>query len=371
VGEGAARGAPLPRAAWERGWGEGRPQPEAGAQIDSLLGEEIHLADTPPEGGKGRISAIYSGRPPTPHLELAFNTFEEVEDLCRRTGKNLVSLALETEKRLQSSAKAEVYATMAHLWAVMKSSVEQGLSISRRSPMGLSGGDAHRLLDHLESKKGRLSLADLAPPYALAASEVNAVMGRIVACPTGGACGVLPGVLTAHRHVHPERPEKDILNALLVAAFVGMVIYDDVPTAGAALGCQAEIGVATAMAAAALVELEGGDVEAVIHGAILGLKNSMGLVCDPVAGLVEVPCVKRNGLFASVAVTAAQMAVAGIRSQISPDEVVLAVKEVGERLHPDFKETSRGGLAQTGGGKALNRRFLQTCQGIFDTRSHD
>lgn len=325
----------------------------------------IDLHNTPPNHGRGRIAAIYSGRPPADHLDLAFNTFEEVQDLCERTSKNLVSLALETENKLQSSTSDEVYATMAQQWLVMQRSVQQGLSLSQRSPMGLSGGDAHCLLSYLEKENGSLGLADLAPAYALAASEVNAVMGRIVACPTGGACGILPGVLMAHHHLYPERGEKDILNALLVAAFVGMVIYDDVPTAGAALGCQAEIGVATAMAAAALVELHGGDVEAVIHGAVLALKNCMGLVCDPVAGLVEIPCVKRNGLFASVAVTASQMAVAGIRSQISPDEVVLAVKEVGERLHTDYKETSRGGLARTGAGKALNRRFLKTCRDVF------
>jgi L-serine dehydratase len=159
--------------------------------------------------------------------------------------------------------------------------------------------------------------------------------------------------------------KKKMLEAILVSGFMGMILFNDVSTAGADYGCQAEVGVGAAMAACALAWLEGGNSEQVIHAFTLAIKNSLGLICDPVAGLVEVPCVKRNGVFASVAVSAAMMSLSGVRSFISPDEVVLTMKEVGDKLHRDYKETAGGGLAKTRDGKAVERAFESEVKRFF------
>ena len=185
-----------------------------------------------------------------------------------------------------------------------------------------------------------------------------------MACPTAGSCGILPGVLQAYSEI--EKPDrKKILESILVSGFLGMILFNDVTTAGADYGCQAEVGVGAAMAAAALTYLEDGSSEEIIQAFILAIKNSLGLICDPVAGLVEVPCVKRNGIFASVAISASLMALSGVKSFISPDEVVLTMKEVGDKLHHDFKETAGGGLAKTRDGKAVDRAFESEVKRFF------
>jgi L-serine dehydratase len=268
------------------------------------------------------------------------------------------------ERELRSSSSDKTFAKMGRYWDVMRDAVAEGLALEGRSLMGLSGGDARSLLQHMRGCPG-VGLAELAAAKAVAVSEINATTGLIIAAPTGGARGIIPGILSAYEQLHPGIPPRRIVEALLVAALVCMILYDDVPTAGAAFGCQAEVGVGAAMGAAALAHLEGGDPEAAIHAATLALKNSMGLVCDPVAGLVEVPCVKRNGLYAAVAVVAARIGLAGVRSAVSPDEVVLAVREVGEKLRPEYKKTSRGGLATTRDGKAVARKFAETCRAVF------
>jgi L-serine dehydratase len=321
------------------------------------LGEPLQIeAHDDAEEGPGFIAPIYRGAAPREDLTFPFNTFAEVLEFSVETEQSLVELAISTEAALQGTTPKEIHDEMGRRWGIMRAAVERGLANEGRTPMGLSGGDGKRLLAALEGDRSA-GLGDFAVAFALAVSEVNAAMGPIVACPTGGASGVLPGTLEAWLRFHPETPASAIREALLVAAFVGMIIYDDIPTAGAALGCQAEVGVGAAMAAAALATLQRCDAEGVIHAAILALKNSMGLVCDPVAGLVEVPCVKRNGVFAPAAVAAARMAAAGVRSAIPPDEVILAVREVGRRMDSAYKETSRGGLATTVHGKQLARRF--------------
>ena len=184
-------------------------------------------------------------------------------------------------------------------------------------------------------------------------------MKRIVAAPTAGACGVLPAVLVP---CFRERgvPEETILEALYTAAGIGQVIALRASISGAAGGCQAEIGSASAMAAGALVQLQGGDSEQIIHGAAIALKNLLGLVCDPVAGLVEIPCVKRNAAGAVIALSSADLALAGIRSRISPDQVIDAMKEVGDRMDESLRETGRGGLAATEDGREFAARLRQS-----------
>lgn len=187
---------------------------------------------------------------------------------------------------------------------------------------------------------------------ALCMGESNACMRRIVAAPTAGACGVLPAVLIP-LWKKEELPEEEIVRALYTAAGIGQVIAARAYIAGASGGCQAEIGTASAMAAGALVQLRGGDGVQITHAAAMALKNLLGLVCDPVAGLVEVPCVKRNVAGAVNALAAADMSLAGIVSQIPPDQVVDAMKEVGDAMDSSLKETGKGGLAATPRGKSV------------------
>ena len=339
------------------------------------LGTKLSLSPTELKSQCGKIARIYPQRPPLDEFTLVFNTFDEALEYAKDTDKSLLSMALEMESKLQGTNEEAIVKSMTELWDIMKESVRHGLADTHRSTMELSGGESSKFLYYLE-KQGFISFHALASVYALASAETNAQMGRIVACPTAGACGIIPGVLLAWHDIHlklghnPEVLQKKVVEALLVAAFIGMIFYDDIPTAGATLGCQAEIGIGAAMAAAAVVQLNEGTPDEVVHGAILTIKNCMGLVCDPVAGLVEVPCIKRNAMFSNFAITAADMARAGIRSQIPPDQVVLAVKEVGENMHTNYKETAHGGLAVTLNGKDIARRFDEMCKGVFCGNCH-
>ena len=334
------------------------------------LATKLSLSHSEIKKGGGRIERIYPQREPMDEFTLIFNSFDEVLAYAKDSKKSLLTIALELESKLQGTDEKSIYENMSALWEIMKDSVHAGLSNSTRSTMGLSGGDSSKLLAYIK-RTNYVSFHTLAAVYAMASAETNAQMGRIVACPTAGACGIIPGVLLAWYDVHigmgvsPDELTPKVVKALIVAAFIGMIFYDDIPTAGATLGCQAEIGIGAAMAAAAIVQLHNGSPEEVVHGAILTLKNCMGLVCDPVAGLVEVPCIKRNAMFSSFAITAADMVLAGIRSQIPPDQVVLAVKEVGEHMSSRYKETAHGGLAATLNGKDIARRFDEMCKGVF------
>lgn len=212
----------------------------------------------------------------------------------------------------------------------------------------------------------------LSGPYALRACQIalsvatyNAAMGRIVAAPTAGSCGILPGLLFGYRELFGASKEE-LVGALVVAAGVGEIIAKRATLAGAEGGCQAECGAAGAMGAAALVFLRGGSPEASAHGAALLLKSVLGLVCDPVAGLVEVPCIKRNGLLTGLALLAADMALAGIRSVIPPDEVVDAMGAVGRAMPDIFRETARGGLAATPTGRALARALAEEAPDLAE-----
>lgn len=337
---------------------------------DAPLGNTLVISRTPLKGRCGKIGKIYTQHAPLDDVSPMFNTFDEALDIAAETHKSLLTLALETEMRLQGTDEDTIFSTMESLWEIMKESVYEGLRYSARSAMGLSGGDSQKLMDYLRSRDF-MTLHPLASVYAMASAETNAHMGRIVACPTAGACGIIPGVMLAWYNTlvakghDKDKLHRKVVEALLVAAFIGMIFYDDIPTAGATLGCQAEIGIGAAMAAAAMAHLNDGSPEAVVHAAILTIKNCMGLTCDPVAGLVEVPCIKRNAMFSNFAVTACDMALAGIRSQIPPDQVVLAVKEVGENMSVNYKETARGGLATTLNGKDVARRFDEMCRGLF------
>lgn len=234
---------------------------------------------------------------------------------------------------------------------------DDGYAPGERSRSGLVGGDGGRMAAYAASGHtvcGPLVCDVIA--RALKMGESNACMKRIVAAPTAGACGVLPAVLLSYADARGA-DEDALVRALFVAAGVGQVVATRAFIAGAAGGCQAEIGTAAAMAAAALTDLCGGAPEAAAHAAAMALKNLLGLVCDPVAGLVEVPCVKRNVGGAMVALSAAEMALAGIRSAIPPDEVVDAMREVGEKMDASLRETGEGGLAATPCGRAARDKL--------------
>ncbi|HOZ30946.1 MAG TPA: L-serine ammonia-lyase, iron-sulfur-dependent, subunit alpha [Bacteroidales bacterium] len=295
---------------------------------------------------------------------LPFNTFEELIEYLTETGENLIKIICQTEYSLQKMSEKEVYEKMQLYWQVMKSSVYSGVKSRETSMLKLSGGDSKKMNEYLKTDTLFDNIYGKAAAYATAVNEINAKSGVIIACPTAGSCGILPGVLTAWSEQHPDA-EKQILESLMVAGFFGMILFTDVSTAGADYGCQAEIGAAAAMAASALVYLEGGTYAQMIQAFALAIKNCLGLICDPVAGLVEVPCVKRNGIYSSLAITAAFMALSGVKSFISPDEVVLTMREVGERLHIDYKETGRAGLAKTRDGKQVERDFEEEVRRFF------
>lgn len=230
---------------------------------------------------------------------------------------------------------------------VMRQAVLTGLKGEKRSLSGLSGGEAVKI--EARRMRGESIIGGIvsgAIAKAIAVAEVNAGMGRIVAAPTAGSCGVLPAVILTLEEVL-QTSEEDTLLALFTAAGLGMVINERATLSGAEGGCQAEIGSAAGMAAAAAVEMAGGSPEETAHAAAIALKSFLGLVCDPVAGLVEVPCIKRNATATAIALTAAEMALSGLRSVIPVDEVIDTMGDIGKQLPCSLKETARGGLAVT------------------------
>ncbi|CCX58670.1 putative uncharacterized protein [Blautia hydrogenotrophica CAG:147] len=283
---------------------------------------------------------------------MAFQSFQEILKLCEKESWEFWEAVARDDQNERGVPPEEAFEKMRRMWRVMVESSENYDS-ERRSNSGLVGGDGGRMFRYAQDREplsGYFMGEVIA--QALCMGESNACMRRIVAAPTAGACGVLPAVLIP-LWKKEELPEEEIVRALYTAAGVGQVIAARAYIAGASGGCQAEIGTASAMAAGALVQLRGGDGVQITHAAAMALKNLLGLVCDPVAGLVEVPCVKRNVAGAVNALAAADMSLAGIVSQIPPDQVVDAMKEVGDAMDSSLKETGKGGLAATPRGKSV------------------
>ena len=250
-------------------------------------------------------------------------------------------------------------ASLAQMRALYAAIVRAGAGYdpALRSHSGMVGGDGARMRAYVAAGKticGEYIGGVIA--QALEMGESNACMKCIVAAPTAGSCGVLPAVLLPYQR-REGLPDEAMVRALYVAGGIGQVIAAKASIAGAAGGCQAEIGTASAMAASALCYLAGGGAEAVCHAAAIAIKSMLGLVCDPVAGLVEVPCVKRNAAGAMIAMSSADMALAGIRSAVPPDEVILAMREVGERMDVSLRETGLGGVAGTPFGQAMAEKL--------------
>ena len=315
--------------------------------------------------GEGNIVAkIYHEDSSAEMPEMPFNTFEELDEYLNETNISIIDLIYDIEAKMQNSGKDEIFKKMSDFWQIMKSSVEKGVAGREMSFLKLSGKDANNINSYLKSNILFDNLYGRAVAYSTAVNEINARSGLIIACPTAGSCGILPGVLKAYCDFK-QPDEKLLIESLMLAGFFGMILFSDVSTAGADYGCQAEIGAAAAMAASSLTFLEGGTPNEMIHAFVLALKNSLGLICDPIAGLVEVPCVKRNGIYSSLAISSALMALSGVKSFVSPDEVVLTMREVGERLHIDYKETGRAGLAKTRDGKEVEKDFEASMTKFF------
>ena len=292
------------------------------------------------------------------------DSIQEILDRCRAEDVPFwrVVRASDMEQR-QVTAEAS-REKMRQTWLAMLES-EESYQARRRSLSGLAGGDGGKMRDF--AAQGHSLSGDYLSEViaaALCVGEGNACMCKIVAAPTAGACGVLPAVLLPLCK-YDELAQHQLLEALYVAAGIGAVIAFRASIAGASGGCQAEIGTASAMAAGALVALRGGSGAQIGHAVAMALKNLLGLVCDPVAGLVEVPCVKRNVIGAVNAVSAADMALAGIESRIPVDEVIDAMGEVGRRLPVELKETALGGLAATPTGERVKRDLQGGAQAAY------
>lgn len=261
------------------------------------------------------------------------------------------------EIEVSGRSREEIIAQMDNNLQVMERAVERGLA-GVKSQTGLTGGDAVLLQKYIDSGKslaGNLLLD--AVSKAVATNEVNAAMGIICATPTAGSAGVVPGTLFAVKEkLNPTRME--MIEYLFTTAAFGFVVANNASISGAAGGCQAEVGSAAGMAAAAIVEMAGGTPQQSSDAFAITLKNMLGLVCDPVAGLVEVPCVKRNAMGASNAITAADMALAGITSRIPCDEVIGAMYAIGQTMPSALRETAEGGLAATPTGKRLEEEIF-------------
>jgi len=278
-----------------------------------------------------------------------FESLQSILELCETKQKPFWEIVLEDDMEERMVSRQESLQKMKDTWDAMLAAAEN-YDKNLRSQSGLVGGDGGKMEEYLKtgnSLSGDFVIKVMAG--ALQMGESNACMKRIVAAPTAGACGVLPAVLVPYFY-EKKGTEEEIIKALYVAAGIGQVIAHRASISGAAGGCQAEIGSASSMAAGALTYLQGGDGRQIAHASAMALKNLLGLVCDPVAGLVEVPCVKRNVVGAVNALSAADMAIAGIISRISPDQVIDAMGEIGDKMHDSLRETALGGLAATADG---------------------
>lgn len=291
-------------------------------------------------------------------METNINTFEQLSFACEKNHKKIYEIAIDYEVSLGEHSEYRIRLQAKKSLDAMKEAIKAGLKSTELSPSGMSGNDCDRLQKKFSNKSSILgSTAEKIMTYALATSEQNLRMGKIVACPTAGSCGIVPAVLIAYAQDY-NVAENDQINALITAGEVGKLVSNKMSLAGAVGGCQAECGVASAMAASALTQMRGGDIKQVINSVALSLKNVLGLTCDPVCGLVEIPCVKRNPFLAIHAVTASELAMADITSKIPVDEVVDAMEQTGKLMSPLLKESSQGGLAKTKTAIGLEKLIL-------------
>jgi L-serine dehydratase len=286
-----------------------------------------------------------------------FRNVAELIEQADLQNKKISDIMIEQEIQVTGRTKEEILSIMERNLEVMEKAVERGIN-GVYSPTGLTGGDAVLMQKYIE--KGKLLSGEMvldAVSKAMATNEVNAAMGTICATPTAGSAGVVPGTLfSVKKKLNPTR--EQMIAYLFTAGAFGYVVANNASISGAAGGCQAEVGSASGMAAAAIVEMAGGTPAQCAEAMAITLKNMLGLVCDPVAGLVEVPCVKRNAMGAANAMVAADMALAGITSRIPCDEVIGAMFKIGQSMPTALRETGKGGLAATPTGRQLKAKIF-------------
>ncbi|MFK7969792.1 MAG: L-serine ammonia-lyase, iron-sulfur-dependent, subunit alpha [Bacteroidia bacterium] len=289
-------------------------------------------------------------------MSLLFNSFSDWSDHVQNTDEPVWHAVMEYEKFQKDRSEAEIWEKLAQAYAVMIDAVQTGLERDMTSLSGMISNGAKKVKD--------CKVQVLGPEFhmlvynTLSAKELNACMGRVVAAPTAGASGIMPGVLSTMEAIH--KPSKRTLyESMLVAAGVALIIENRASISGAVGGCQAETGTAAAMGAAAIVYCLGGDMNMILESVSITIMNMLGLICDPVAGLVEIPCVKRNASASVIAFSSAQIALAGDSAGIPVDEVVDVMGEVGASMEVKYKETAMGGLAATPTGQDIASRVLK------------
>ncbi|TXI68107.1 MAG: L-serine ammonia-lyase, iron-sulfur-dependent, subunit alpha [Cyclobacteriaceae bacterium] len=288
-------------------------------------------------------------------MAFLFDSFEGWKAYCTDKKKTIIDVVLEYELEQKGRSEKQIWEGLSKAWEVMKDAVQTGLTEDMTSRSGMINNGAKKVYRHNQtvlSKEFQNLIA-----RALAAKEVNSCMGRIVAAPTAGASGIMPGVLYTLQEIH-HIEDKKILEAMLLAAGIALIMEQKASIAGAVGGCQAETGTAAAMGAGAIVYCLGGDTDQIFNAVAITVQCMLGLVCDPVAGLVEVPCVVRNASAAAIANSSAQIALANVSSVIPVDEVIDAMGEIGASMETRYKETALGGLAATKTGQAISKKVL-------------
>jgi len=289
---------------------------------------------------------------------LEYDSIAEIIRTANSRGITMSRLVLEDQAAALEEPESDILARMEETLEVMRRSAAGGSSTDIRSTSGITGGDGARMFKYASGRSalgGRFCSKAIAAAIAIA--EYNASMGKIVAAPTAGSCGILPAGILTMIDEHGSSVQQALFG-MITAGAIGMVIANMASISGAQGGCQAECGSAAAMTAGALVEMSGGTNDMIAHAIAISLKNLLGLVCDPVAGLVEVPCIKRNAGGVMNAICAADMALAGIKSVIPADEVIGAMRDIGESLPAALRETAKGGLAETPTGVMIRKKVF-------------
>lgn len=287
---------------------------------------------------------------------MNYHSINDLVELCHKNNAQLWQVIMMDNAHERMVSEDKIFENMRLMYKAMKTA-DNNYDKSLKSPSRMAGGDGELMYQY--NKSGRNICGDfvgMVMEKALKMGESNACMRRIVAAPTAGSCGVIPAVFISYE-TYFKALEDDMVKALLIASGIGAVIAENASIAGASGGCQAEIGSASAMAAAGLTFLQGGDSLQIVNSSALALKSMLGLACDPVCGLVEVPCIKRNVAGAMNAITAAQMSMAGIKSVISPDEVIDSMQRIGAAMPLSLKETAREGLAITPTAELIKREL--------------
>lgn len=298
-----------------------------------------------------------------PHDRLAlFSSIQEMDAFCRETNCCIPEAVIRYETRLSGLSEQEVVEKMASVYSAMRNAVAEGLAGGKKMLGGYVASDnGRRVWKRVSSGLWASgSLVGKAVGMALAVSELNACMGRIVAAPTAGSCGVIPGVLCGLQD-ELALGDEGAISGLLAAAGIGAIMGQTVSFSGSIGGCQSEIGVAAAMASAMAAYLLGGNLHQMANASAIALKSLMGLVCDPVAGPVEIPCIKRNGTGAALALTSAELALAGVMSGVPPDEIFLAMKNVEGLMHEDLRDNTLGGLGSTPTATKIKADWAARC----------